>query len=265
MVRDNRENLLEASLLRRNSAATTLIQRFLGLLSMRSVANARDGIVFFGSAVKDPDTTKQKCYDYLAGGGSQLKKADFARCSGIFRLRSGTSPSEDSLEVAVPGKHGFMPDSTRQVGVDFAGDCQGSVETFLRIKRLIEARCADAAVDIRLDIGDSSVAIPIDSNWMLVLYSAADSLRILDWIEFIRAADFRFCPNIREVFAGLQREIGGFRDCRKLERVELSRSVEVVGRGADEDEDGRGTEAERARSPIFLTADDESWLRRRRR
>jgi hypothetical protein len=30
----------------------------------------------------------------------------------------------------------------------------------------------------------------------------------------------------------MQREIGGFRDCQKLERVELSRSVEVVGKWA---------------------------------
>jgi hypothetical protein len=66
---------------------------------------------------------------------------------------------------------------------------------------------------------------------MLVFYSSAESLRIPDWIYVVQTDDFRFCPNLREVFAGLQREIGGFRDCRKRERVELSRSVEVVGRG----------------------------------
>jgi hypothetical protein len=116
----------------------------------------------------------------LAGGGSHLEKDDFAHCSGIFRLRGGSLPSEDSLEVAVPDKHVFTPDGAHRMGFDFTGDCQGSVETFLRIKGLIEARHAGAAVGIRLDIGDSSVAIPIDSNRMLVLYSAVESLRIPD-------------------------------------------------------------------------------------
>jgi hypothetical protein len=90
----------------------------------------------------------------------------------------------------------------------------------------------------------------------MVLYSSVESLRIPDSIDVVRAEDFRFCPNLREVIAGLQREIGGFHDCRKLERVELSRSVEVVGSGAfslDED-----------RCQVFI-AGDESWLWRKRR
>jgi hypothetical protein len=91
---------------------------------------------------------------------------------------------------------------------------------------------------------------------MLVLYSSVESLRIPDWIDVVHAADFRSCPNLREVIAGLQREIGGFRDCQKIERVVLSRSVEVVGRGAfGADEDG---------CHVFI-AGDESWLWRRRR
>jgi hypothetical protein len=120
--------------------APTLIRKFLGLLSVRSMTGARDAAVFVRSAAKDPETTKQKSYRYLTGGGSQPRKADFTRCSGIFRLRGRSSTSEDSLEVAVPGKHVFTPDGAPRIGVDFAGDCQGSVETFLRIKRLIEAR-----------------------------------------------------------------------------------------------------------------------------
>jgi hypothetical protein len=91
---------------------------------------------------------------------------------------------------------------------------------------------------------------------MLALYSSAESLRIPDWIDVVHADDFRSCPNLREVIAGLQREIGGFHDCRKLERVELSRSVKVVGRDASSaDEDG---------CQAFI-AGHESWLRRRRR
>jgi hypothetical protein len=113
------------------------------------------------------------------------------------------------LEDAVSDKHVFTADGGHRICVDFAGDCQGSIETFLRIKRLIEARYAGAAVGIRLDIGSGSVAIPIDSNRKLVLYSSAKSLRIPDWIKVVRADDFRFCPNLREVIAGLQREIGG--------------------------------------------------------
>jgi hypothetical protein len=175
---------------------------------------------------------------------------------------------EDSLEVTVPDKHIFTPDDAHRIDVDFARDCQGRVETFLCIKRLIEARYTGAAIGIRLDIGSGFVVIPTDSNRMLVLYSSAESLRIPDCIEVIHADDFCFCPNLREVIGGLQREIGGFRDCRKLKRVKLSRSVEVIGRGAfnaDDDEGDRGAEAWQARMRLFLTGGDWSWLRRSRR
>jgi hypothetical protein len=170
---------------------------------------------------------------------SQLRKFDFTRCSGIFQLRGGSSTSEDLLEVTVPGEHVFALGSAHRIAVHVTGDCQGSVDTFLRIKRLIEALYTGDAVGIRLDIGSGSVAIPTDLNRILVLYSSVESLRISDWIEVIHADDFRFCPNLREVIADLQREVGGFRDCRKLESVDLSRLVEVVGRGAfSADEDG---------------------------
>jgi hypothetical protein len=230
----------------------------LGLPSVRSMTGGRDVVVFFGSVAKDPDRTKQKSSGYLTGGGSQSKNVDFARCSGIFRLRGGSSTLEDSLKAAIPGKFVVTPDGAHRIAVDFAEDCQGSVENFLRINRLIEARYAGAAVGIRLDIGSGSVAIPIDSNRMLVLYSSADSLIIPDWIEVIRADDFCFCPNLREVIAGLQREIDGFCDCPKLERVELSQSVEFVRMSAfnaDEDESGRGAGAQRARRRLFLMAE----------
>jgi hypothetical protein len=175
---------------------------------------------------------------------------------------------EESLEVAVPDKHSFTPDGAHRIGVNFAGDCQESVETFLRIKRLIIARYPGTAVGIRLDIGSNSIANPTSSNRMLVLHSSAESVRIPDWIEVIHADDFCSYPNLRDVIAGLQREIDGFRNCRKLERVELSRSVEVVGWDAfsvDEDEGGRGAEVGRARRPISMMAGYEAWLRRRRR
>jgi hypothetical protein len=87
----------------------------------------------------------------------------------------------------------------------------------------------------------------------LVLYSATESLRIPDWIDVVHAEDLRFSPNLREVIAGLQREIGGFRDCQKPERIELSQSVEVIGEGAfraDENE-RRGGAAARAQT-MFL-------------
>jgi hypothetical protein len=57
-----------------------------------------------------PNATEQKGYGYLAGSGSQPKKANFTHWAGIFRLRGGSLTSKDSLEVAVPGKHGFAPD-----------------------------------------------------------------------------------------------------------------------------------------------------------
>jgi hypothetical protein len=235
---------------------------------VRSMTSRQDVAVFFRSVAKDPDTTKQKSSGYLTGGESQSREVDFTHCSGIFRLRGGSSPSKDLLKTVVPGKFVITPDGAHRIAVDFAEDCQGSVETFLGIKRLIEVRYAGAAVGIRLNIGRSSVAIPTDSNRMLVLYSSAESLRIPDWIEVIRADDFRFCPHLREVIAGLQREIDGFRDCQNHERVELSQSIEVIRRGAfsaDEVGGGRNTKAERVRRPLFLEAGKESWLRRRRR
>jgi hypothetical protein len=73
-----------------------------------------------------------------------------------------------------------MPDGAYRIEIDLAEDYQRRVETFLRIKQLIVARYAGAAVEIRLDIGDNSVAIPSDSNWMLVFYSSAVSLRFAD-------------------------------------------------------------------------------------
>jgi hypothetical protein len=43
---------------------------------------------------------------------------------------------------------------------------------------------------------------------------------IPDWIEVICADDFCFGPNLCELIPGLQKEIDGFRDCRKLEHFE---------------------------------------------
>jgi hypothetical protein len=63
--------------------------------SVRFMANAQDAAVFFRSVAKDPDTPKQKGYVDLTDGGSQPRKADFTRCSVIFRLRCGSSISED--------------------------------------------------------------------------------------------------------------------------------------------------------------------------
>jgi hypothetical protein len=125
-----------------------------------------------------------------------------------------------------------------------------------------------ATVGIRLNIGNGSIAIPIEGNRKIVFHSSAESLRIPGSIEVIHADDFWFCFNLREVIAGLQREIKGFRGCRKLECFEVSRSVEVVRRSAfttDEDESDRCAGERRARRAIFLTVGGESWLRRRRR
>jgi hypothetical protein len=174
------KRVLQESLQRQNSAATVVIRKFLGLRSVRSMRSARNAAVFFRSVAKDLEATKQKSSGYLTGGGSQPRKADFTGCSGVFRLWGGSLTSEDSLEVAIPGKHVFTPDSTHCIHVDFARDCQGSVETFLCIKRLIEARYSGAAVGIHLDIGSGSVAIPTNSNQRLVFYSSAESLRIPD-------------------------------------------------------------------------------------
>jgi hypothetical protein len=171
--------------------------------------------------------------------------------------------TEDSLEVAVPRKSVFTPDGAHRIDVDFTEDCQGSAETFLRIERLIEAHWGKAPVGIRLDIGNGSAAIPTDSNRIFTFYSSAELLRIPDCQEIIRPDHFRFCPLLREVFTSLQREIDGFRDCGKLERIELSRSVEVVGESSFRAAEGR--RGAKVRRPIFLTAGNESWLRRRRR
>jgi hypothetical protein len=106
------------------------------------------------------------------------------------------------LEITLPEKHVFAPDGAHRIGVYFAEDCQGSVESFLRIKRLIEARYGGASIGICLENRSGSVAIPVDSNQRLVFFSSAESLRIPDWIEVVHADDFRFCPNLRGVIAG---------------------------------------------------------------
>jgi hypothetical protein len=134
------------------------------------------------------------------------------------------------LEIAIPSKYAFRLDRAHRIGRDFAGECDGSVEIYLRIKRLLDAHSTGGAIGIRLNIRSNSAAIPADSNRILVLCSSMESLGITDWIEVIHANDFRFSPNHREAFGSLQREINGFHDCRMLECVELSRSVEVVGR-----------------------------------
>jgi hypothetical protein len=139
------------------------------------MTRAQDTAVFFGSVAKDPDATKQKGSGYLTGGGSQPRKTDFARCSGLFRLRGGSSTSKGLLEVVVPGKHIFTTDGAHRIGVDFAEDCQGKVETFLGIKRLIEARYPGGAVGIRLDIGSDSDRLKSDVGSLLVSGIAEDS------------------------------------------------------------------------------------------
>jgi hypothetical protein len=77
-------------------------------------------------------------------------------------------------------------------------------------------------------------------------------LKIPDWTDVVHADDLCFCPNLFEIIAGLRREIGGFRNSRKFERIELSfRSAEVVGKwdfSSDEDE-----------CHVFI-AEDASWL-----
>jgi hypothetical protein len=82
------------------------------------------------------------------------------------------------VEVAVPGKHVFTLDGAHRICVDFARDCQGNVETFLRIKRLIEALYAGEAVGIRLDIWSDSVRfdrLKSDVGSLLVSGIAEDS------------------------------------------------------------------------------------------
>jgi hypothetical protein len=83
-------------------------------------------------------------------------------------------------------------------------------------------RYAGAAIGICLDIGSGFIAIPIDSDLMLVLYLSAESLRIPDWIEVICVYDFHISSNLNEIIAGLHEEIDDFRDCRKLNLMELS-------------------------------------------
>jgi hypothetical protein len=80
------QRVLQESLRRWTSASTALIRELLGLPSVRSVRSVRYAGVFLRSIAKDPDGTKQKSSGYLTGGGSQPMKANFARCSGIFRL-----------------------------------------------------------------------------------------------------------------------------------------------------------------------------------
>jgi hypothetical protein len=166
-----KKRLLQESWRRRNSAAMALILEFLSLSYVRSVTSVRDAAVFFKYVSKDPGPKIHKSSSDFAGRGSQPRKTDFARCSGIFRLWDESLTSQDSLEAAISGKHGFTPDNTPRIGFDFARECQGSCDLFLRIKQLIEAHYEGAAIGIHLDIGNCPVAIPTEANKKLVLYS----------------------------------------------------------------------------------------------
>jgi hypothetical protein len=94
------------------------------------MTGARDAVVFPGFVAKTPDTIKQKIYGYLVSSGSQSRKVYFTHCSGIFRLRGGSLASENLLKAAVPRKYVFTLDSAHLIAVDFAEDCQETVEIF---------------------------------------------------------------------------------------------------------------------------------------
>jgi hypothetical protein len=112
---------------------------------------------------------------------------------------------EDLLGVAVPGKRFVTRYGVYHIHLDCAGDRQGSAETVLPIKQLIEVRYTRAVVDMCMHIRSGFVAIPADSNRTLAFCSSAESLKTPDWIEVIGANDFRLCLNL----------CGSLRACRR--------------------------------------------------
>jgi hypothetical protein len=74
------KRLFQKSLQRPSSPSTVLIREFLGLPEMQSATGAWDAAAFSAPVTKDPETTKEKSYRHLAGGGWQPSKADFAHC-----------------------------------------------------------------------------------------------------------------------------------------------------------------------------------------
>jgi hypothetical protein len=67
------------------------------------------------------------------------------------------------VEADIPGMRVLRPDGTHRIGANFAKECQGSLETVLCIKLLIEACYSGGAIAIRLNSGSGSVAIQMGS------------------------------------------------------------------------------------------------------
>jgi hypothetical protein len=67
------------------------------------------------------------------------------------------------VEADIPGMRVLRPDGIHRIGANFAKERQGSLETILCIKRLIEACYPSGAIAIRLNSGSDSVAIRMGS------------------------------------------------------------------------------------------------------
>jgi hypothetical protein len=120
---------------------------------------------------------------------------------------------------------------------------------------------------IRLDIGSGAFGIPVELRALphesLSIYTSSDSIIVPLDLDIIDIDDFRSCPNLRNVLvcedSGL-REIHGFRNCLKLEVVDIRcNSIEVISESVFRHDSGCGL------TRVFIVFNSEEFLRRNRR
>jgi hypothetical protein len=161
--------------------------------------------------------------------------------------------------------------------LDFVADTdslrmQRSIDTFRRLKQLIEEQTPHIPIGIRFDIGRGDIEIPSELKALiqdgLHLHTSVESLTVPGWIENISKSDFHHCSALREVAVGNSsalREIHGFRGCSSLQAIEIRCAIEVIGRDAFT-HSALSLEAERCafHSPVFVVVTDEEFYRRSR-
>jgi hypothetical protein len=113
---------------------------------------------------------------------------------------------------------------------------QATLDSFRRIKEMIEGQSFRIAVGVRFDVGCGDIEIPAHFKALtrdaLHLHTSSGSLVVPNWIETIHANDFLFCPRLQNIVVGINsrlREIRGFRSCPSLEWIEIHSSVEIIG------------------------------------
>jgi hypothetical protein len=101
---------------------------------------------------------------------------------------------------------------------------QATLDSFWRIKEMIERQSFRIAVGVRFDDGCGDIEIPANFKALtrdaLHLHTSSELLVVPNWIEMSHANDFLFCSRLQNIVVGINsrlREIRGFRSCLSLE------------------------------------------------